>query len=329
MNYFTLFFALLNVAAVTVYTVDSTRRDNTRGLSPLIASVAAGAAIIVLLSELGNETVMFFALSFALLFSMLPFYYTMKTRKMLALLGLAVLQFFYATYSYGSLLYPFIQMFAVGTAFGVYYKLGKESFNYRHERDSKSVETKRDVIHILLGTVILALFMVLPFYYAIYATFTLILIGYVYNSILGKNKRGKLFSFLNSLERPNSLYGLGALYLGVGTAFLIGFIHNFHFLIIGTTALFLADPIATIVGMNLKGPKLPYNKNKSVYGTLSFFLVVSLIGYPFIGSYSLLFGLGLAFVESVRSLIDDNISISVSMIILYILFLSLVHQLPF
>ena len=79
----------------------------------------------------------------------------------------------------------------------------------------------------------------------------------------------------------------------------------------------------------MDGPKLFYNKNKSVYGTLAFFAVVAIVGYPFIGTYSLLFGAGLALVESIKLPVDDNIMISVVMILLYIVFLALMNQLPF
>ena len=181
----------------------------------------------------------------------------------------------------------------------------------------------------LLSAIILALFISIKFYYAVYLVTTFILLGYIYNSVLGTNKTGRLYKILNSLERPDTFYGLGALYLGVGVALLVGFIHNQHFVIIGLAALLFADPIATIVGVNTDGPKLFYNKKKSVSGTVAFFATVAIIGYPFIGWYSLLFGIGLAIVESIDSRLDDNIEISVVMILLYVVFLAALNQLPF
>lgn len=330
MNIYTLLFALLNTTIIIVYVVDSLKTKRSRELLyPLVTSFVAGLVIILLLNELVNETTTYFILNFAILFSILPFYYIRNTSKLLSFLTLILIEFFYVTYIYGSVLYPFIQMLAIGTGFGLFYRSGLEAFKENYSRAIKSVETRRDVLQILLGVILLLLFLSLTFYYAVYVTTTLILIGYIYNSRLGKKRSGKAYSIFNSLERAGTLYGTGALYLGVGVALLLGFVHNLHFVIIGISALLFADPLATIVGVNTHGPKLFYNKKKSVLGTLAFFATVSIVGFPFIGFYSLLFGAGLAFVESVELPIDDNITISIVMIVLYIIFLSLVHQLPF
>ena len=298
-----------------------------RGVLPLVVGFVIGLLILTLLSEIYNETTTYFLLDFAVLFSILPFYYIRNTPKMFLFLIVIIAEFFYATFLYGTILYPFLQMFAIGTACGAVYRSGLEVLEREH-RENRKIETQRDLVHILIGIIVLALFVFLNFYTTVYVLTTLILIGYIYNSALGNRKPGKLSGILKSLERENVLYGLGAVYLGVGAALLVGFIHNLHFVIIGVAALFFADPIATIVGVNLNGPKLFYNKKKSLFGTLAFFAVVSLIGYPFIGYYSLLFGLGLAIIESMKFPIDDNIMIAIVMIVLYVLFLSLVHQLP-
>jgi dolichol kinase len=330
MNIYTLLFALLNTTIIIIYIVDSLKAGKRKDLLyPILASLISGLIIILLLNESINETTSYFILNFVILFSILPFYYIRNTPKLLSYLTLILIEFFYVTYIYGSVLYPFIQMLAIGTGFGLLYRSGIGILKQKHERASKSIETRRDLVHILLGVILLSLFLTIQFYYAVYITTTLILIGYIYNSRLGKKKSGRAYSILNSLERTEAIYGAGALYLGVGVALLLGFIHNLHFVIIGISALLLADPLATIVGVNTKGPKLFYNKGKSILGTLAFFATVSIIGYPFIGFYALLFGAGLAFIESVKLPIDDNITIPIVMIILYVIFLVTVNQLPF
>jgi dolichol kinase len=323
-------FALINTIILLWYLRDLIGEKRLpKGLVPVVASLILGLVIISALRELFNETAVYFVLNFAVLFSILPFYYIKETKRLFVYLALIIAEFFYMTYIYGPLLYPFIQMLAIGTGFGVFYRNEAVLLKYRHQRAGKSLETKRDIIHAFLGLIVLALFVYLPFYYAVYVTATLILVGYVYNSLLGDRKNGSLYKLLISIERPGALYGLGALYLGIGVTLLLGFIHNQHFMIIGIGALMLADPIATIIGINMKGPRLFYNKDKSVLGSLSFFVVVALIGYPFIGLYSILFGLGLAFVESMKLGIDDNVSIPIVMILLYIVYLAYFHTLPF
>ncbi len=328
MNIIVVAYAILSVVALLMYTRDSLKKRDKAALVPLAISVVIALAVVFLLSEIVNETTIFFALDFAMLFAIMPYYYAVRTRKLIALLALIAFGFFYATYSYGSLLYPFIQMFAIGTMMGLLYKGGPTVLKKVARRDSKSLETRRDVVHVFLGAIIMLLFLSTTFYYAEYITTILIIIGYVYNSALAKYK-GKGFSFLSKFERSDDLFGTGALYLGVGVLLLLGFVHTLHFMIIGIAALMFADPIATIVGLNLDGPKLFYNKKKSVYGTLAFMAVVLIVGYPFIGYYAALFAAILAFVESTESPIDDNIAIPLVMIIVYIIFLGSIGWLPF
>ncbi len=329
MNLFIVLFALLDAAVFLIYVADSNKRRRITALTPLAASLVTMLAVALLLGTPPGEVSLFFVLGFAVLFSILPFYYIKSSAKLTCFLVLIVIEFFYTTLTYGSVLYSFIQALAIGTAWGVVHRSGLGILGGEHKRASKKVETERDIVHMLLGVVVLGAFLALKFYYAVYVATALIFLGYIYNSVLGNAKKGVLYEALNSLERPDALYGLGALYLGVGVALLLGFIHNLHFVIIGLAALLFADPMATIIGLNFNGPRLFYNKKKSLYGTIAFFATVAIIGYPFIGAYSLLFGLGLAIVESIKSPIDDNIAISVIMILLYVVFLALMNALPF
>lgn len=313
-------FAILNIAILLVYARDSFTRNRTRGFLPIVAALATSLAVALFLNNFGNRLFLFLILSFAMIFAILPSYYAYRTRVLLIFLAVALAEFFYATYLFGALLYSFIQMFAIGTSYGIYYRNGLGVFNREQKRDNKKIETRRDLVHIILGVIIFTLFALLPLYTAIYITTILIFIGYIYNSALGKRKKSGLYKILSSFERDDSLYGLGALYLGIGMALLIGFIHNQHFLLIGITALFFADPIATIVGIRYNKLKLWYNKKKSVAGTSAFFLTVTLVGFPLIGVYSALFGLVLALVESLNAPVDDNIGIATAMVFAYIVF---------
>lgn len=326
MDQISIVFAIVSAIVLLVYVRDSWR--GIKGIAPLAASLITSAFVIYVLSPAIGEIATFFVLDFALLFSVLPFYYANDTRKLLLFLAITLLGFVYATNAYGSLLYQFVAMFAIGTGYGVFYRSGLGAMKRKHTRVDRDIEVKRDVVHIGLGIVVFAVFLAFNFYNAVLVTIALIFIGYIYNSLLGTRRAGRLFSVLNRLERAESLYGLGALYLGVGVALLMGFVHDQHFILIGISALFFADPLATIVGMNIKGPKLPHSKKKSLFGSIAFFAAVSIMGFPFIGLYSLLFGAFLALVESFDTKVDDNIVIPVVMILLYIVFLASVNQLP-
>lgn len=323
-------FAAINLALFALYAIDTQMIRNSRNAMPLLAALVTGTVVLLITNEILGELGVFFVLCFALIFAMTVYYYSRNFGKLMAFLAAAVAELFYLATIYpgGNSLYPFVQMFAIGTAYGVIYANGFEIFTQRSKKQVKSLEVNRDIIHILLGIVVLAIFMLFSVYYAIAIVVALILIGYINNSVLAQRKKGSFYRFLALFERPGANYGVSALYLGTGTLLLIGFIHNLHFLIIGFAALLFADPIATIVGITLDGVKLFYNKRKSVFGTASFFVVVSLVGWPFVGAYSLLFGAALAIVESIDMQIDDNITIPVFMILVYVLYLYLAGQLP-
>lgn len=328
MDLFTPAIAFVNLVVLVIYAKDIARARKIGGLAPLAFSFVTCAIVILLLNEIVNETSVFFLLCFSLLFALLPFYYVRDSRKMVVFLAMIILEFFYATAVYGETLYPFVQMFAIGTAYGFIYIGGFKLVRYRHVRASKQLEVRRDFVHMALGAVIMSLFLVFSLYNAIWITMTLMLLGYAYSSWSGGKRRGRLFAVLNSFERPASIYGLGALYFAAGAALMMGFIHRLDFLFIGMAALFFADPAATIVGSTFDRVRLFYNRRKSLAGTIAFFAVVSVVGYPFIGAYSLVFGFCLAVIESANIPIDDNIAISVAMIAAYTIFLYYTRTLP-
>ncbi len=328
MNYLEIVFAIINVAVLAKYFIDIRIWKNKKDIIPLAGSVITGVLVIALTGETGALSWMLFALWFAVVFAIAAHYYSRNLTLFLLMILVAIVELFYVMHAYHrNILYPFIQMFAIGTAYGTMYSNGSNPFEYR-KRTTKSLEVRRDIFHVFLGIVIMAIFLMLNIYHAIAVVIALIMIGYVNNAILLRRGKGRLYRLLMAFERSGTSYGLGALYLGIGAMLLIGFIHNLHFLLVGFAALLLADPIATIVGMNLDGIRLFYNRRKSLLGTVAFFLVVAILGYPFIGYYSLVFGLCLAIVESIDFKVDDNITIAAFMILAYVLYLFFVGMLP-
>lgn len=325
MDFIAIIFAVLSAVIALIYIKDSWR--GIKGFLPLIAGVVTAGIVVWLLGNITGEIAVFFIMDFAMLFSILPFYYGKHNAKLLVFLLFILAVFAYATAMYGFDLYKFIEMFAIGTGFGISYRSGLGGLKRAQKRGSRKLETTRDLIHIALGIAIFAIFLIFDFYTAAMIAISLIFVAYIFNSIVSMN--GRRSRIIKALEREESLYGLGAIYLAVGAALIIGFIHNLHFALIGFAALFFADPLATIAGLNLDGPKLPYSKKKSVYGTAAFFIAVALIGYVFVGVYSIAFAALLAMVESFDAPVDDNISIALVMVIVYIFFLAGAHLLPF
>ena len=204
---------------------------------------------------------------------------------------------------------PFIELFAVGSLIGILLRFG---YVQRVSHEDKKLEKERDIFQIVIGVIALAAFVLLV-QYAYIAVFLLVLCGYVVSGLL-LNHRAT--GFLRALERKGSVFGAGALYMAVGTMLILGSIPNRNYVIVSLVALLICDAVATIVGVHGRR-KLPYNKGKTVEGTLAYFATLAIIGFPFVSYYSILFAAVLAVLEGAISSVDDNISIPIAAIILY------------
>ena len=100
----------------------------------------------------------------------------------------------------------------------------------------------------------------------------------------------------------------------VAASFLTG-----NYVIAVFSAIFIADSFSTLVGINLKTPRLPYNKKKSIGGTFAYFISVLLISYFFIGPISFAVALLAAFAESQPLHLDDNFDVAVVMVAFFII----------
>ena len=88
MDIYTVLFAIINAAILLFYLYDLSKiKRAAMGLLPVAASVILGLIIISLLGELFNETTVYFVLNFAVLFSILPFYYIKKTGSILIMIS--------------------------------------------------------------------------------------------------------------------------------------------------------------------------------------------------------------------------------------------------
>lgn len=116
------------------------------------------------------------------------------------------------------------------------------------------------------------------------------------------------------------------------TLFVLALIFPLHIVAVSWVILALGDGMATLVGKNFKAQELPWNKNKSYYGSMAF------IFFAAIGSLILLkwlvpglsigqaFSIGLktsivaAIVESLPWQLDDNITVPLaSAVVIYFL----------
>ncbi len=186
-------------------------------------------------------------------------------------------------------------------------------------RGNVVIETKRDVLQFFFGIVLLGAFYFVPLQSAKMFTLLLLILGYVIVDFALMHKDGALYRFVHSMERRGTLLGEGAIMLGIGTLAVIAVLGSAVQIMIALSALFLGDSIATMIGINLKGPKLPYNTRKSIFGSLAYFIVVSLVAYQLVGGVGIVFGAVAAVAESMRTPIDDNLFVAIILVFLLLL----------
>jgi len=195
-------------------------------------------------------------------------------------------------------------------------KLIKRSEN---KKENKRLEISRDVVHLIIGIAIISLAALLPDPRVLIVA--LIIMGFILGSYTIISK-GKFSRMLYKFERKNTYFGSGAIWLALGALLAMGFIFSRNFLIAVLAAIFIGDPLATIVGVKFGKHRIFYNRGKSVEGSFAYFVAVLAVAYPFIGLYALPVALIAAFVESWGIKIDDNLMVPIILsILLFLLYI--------
>ncbi|MEM0159091.1 MAG: dolichol kinase, partial [Thermoplasmataceae archaeon] len=125
-----------------------------------------------------------------------------------------------------------------------------------------------------------------------------------YYAINSSNTIGRtLFYF----ERPMTPLGLGAIWFSAGLLIAAGTVTTTAMLATVVFISTIGDPLATIVGSNIKSPRLPYNKRKSIAGFSAILISSALFAYFMVGAYGISLGVLSAVLESLSlHPIDDN-----------------------
>ena len=209
--------------------------------------------------------------------------------------------------------------FAASCGIGLMAGLEARVYGFRGRKPQKNgrrkLEIRRDVVQIVLGIIVIAVFLAAGRIYGILAVAGLALLGYLFNSasMQAENAVGR---FARSFERERAVRGEGALFMAAGSMLILGLVAPVNYALFGLSAIFFADSAATIIGVVAGRRKLPHNRRKSFAGTLSYFVVIEAIGIPLIGLYAIPIGIGLAVVESLPIAFDDNASTSIAFVIL-------------
>ena len=190
---------------------------------------------------------------------------------------------------------------------------------YKNRIMNRRVEIERDLVHLCMGVILMAIFYFEPEPIAVTALIMLVIGGIAAISLAEIYRGGKISSIVYKFERNGASLGHGAMWLALGALVAVAFLKNYYIIAV-FSALFIGDPAATISGLYLGGPRLPYNHDKSVSGTIAFFAVTALVSYYFIGWYAIVVGIVAALVESLKLKIDDNFTVSAALVILLTFF---------
>lgn len=305
------------VASLLSLYFTSVRKSSLVALAVAVAVSFVAAYAVYGSSNLG---MVYIGVAIAAISTALADVYLRKPRLFTMLIVLLVAGFAYGILAKSATI-AIAGMFSIGTIAGLlhndFFERGSKapgsSFNRRLQ-----IEIRRDVVHIMIGVLVVAVILLIPQSTAVDIIFFLILLGYLLNnsSALRYSRRSntflhKFYTRANGFERMGTRYGLGAIYLAAGVALLLGFIHSSNFLLFSIIALLFADPAATIVGATVGGPSVPHNRSKSFAGTITFFVVSAFLGYFLIGTNAFVFAFILALVESLGIFVDDNIGIAI------------------
>jgi dolichol kinase len=181
------------------------------------------------------------------------------------------------------------------------------------------LELRRQAIHFGLGAFLLIFLLLLGRMKLIYMLSSILFVGFLLISFVMRGYKIPLASwFVERFERREApLPGYGSAWYVVGfllCALLIGDVSE-----LAATILVLAigDAASNIVGSRGKSP-LPYNRKKTLEGTLSFALF-SLPAFYFIGWSAVPLALIAAVVESLPIGVDDNLSIPIACSLFFLL----------
>ncbi|MFN3466789.1 MAG: haloacid dehalogenase-like hydrolase [Candidatus Brocadiales bacterium] len=172
-------------------------------------------------------------------------------------------------------------------------------------------EVRRKLVHVWAGAV--------PFLAGIAFFPTIIflaLLAVLYTISEMGRLNGRLVPVLGSIttacirEEERRVFVTGPVTMAIGVIMSL-LLFPAHVALVVIWILAFADTASTLVGRAWKGRPLPYNRSKSMVGSLTFFLVACLCSFPYLPPVSALYvALTSSFLESLP-LGDDNISMPI------------------
>jgi len=179
-------------------------------------------------------------------------------------------------------------------------------------------ETERQVVHLVLGTLLASVILLLGKFYSLVLLGTLIVAGIFLSELLHKGIRVQPFHWLiRRLERENVRPGQGTLTFVLGSFIALVFFEP-SVVFLSVLILAFADSFSTIVGRGMGVIRI-YN-GKTLEGFFGGFLASLFIVLPYLNVYAAVVACLVASLTELLSPVDDNIVIPpLSSLIIYIM----------
>lgn len=185
-------------------------------------------------------------------------------------------------------------------------------------KERKDLELRRKLLHSFFGLMLISILFYFGREILIIFLISLLLLGSMMIMQRLKGNRIPVAEwFEDTFERKNVMFpGYGAFWYAVGTLLLALCLGDASEIAAGILILALGDSAATIFGIN-SPHTLPYNRNKTLEGSLAF-VIFSLPSCFFIGWMGLPLVLLAAIAESLPVPCDDNLLIPIAAILFFI-----------
>ncbi len=172
-------------------------------------------------------------------------------------------------------------------------------------------ELKRQILHVALGLLALGVLLLLGRGTLIALLFFTILAGTVIINLRLRGKKVWMVEwFEEHFERKNILLpGWGSACYAIGMLIVVTALNNINEMAAVMVILGLGDAASTLAGKDGEH-SLPYNKNKTIEGTIAFF-IASLPAYYFIGPLAIPLALVATLAETIPS-VEDNITVPIA-----------------
>ncbi|MCL4307172.1 MAG: hypothetical protein M1302_02720 [Candidatus Thermoplasmatota archaeon] len=201
---------------------------------------------------------------------------------------------------------------AVGLGTAVSLLTDRKSLHYAADNDrskgsDKHREITRDLVQIGAGIVMILLVLIMGEGHGRIAITMAVFPFYIIGNYYALFPASTIAKTLFSLERQSSPLGMGAIWFAAGMLIAMGIVDSTHVLAVIIFATTIGDPMATLFGIKIRSPRIPYNRRKSVSGFMAIFVFSGVFGYFMIGFAGLGIGIISAVVESMAYYpFDDN-----------------------